>query len=110
MDELWLVKEAQKGDVTAFNRLILHYQGLAYNVAYRIMNDKQSAEDVTQEAFIAAYKSLNQCQGNHFKSWLLRIVVNRCYDELRRHKSQPQISIEELKEDMNGHDFLRSTT
>ncbi|MFN2180442.1 MAG: RNA polymerase sigma factor, partial [Candidatus Promineifilaceae bacterium] len=84
MDEEALIKKAQKGDVTAFNRLVLHYQEAVYNVAYRIMGEPQSAEDATQEAFISAYNALNSFRGGSFKSWLMRIATNACYDELRR--------------------------
>lgn len=108
MDESVLIKQAQKGDVAAFNRLVLHYQEAVYNVAYRIMGRPQAAEDATQEAFISAYKSLNQFRGGSFKSWLMRIVTNGCYDELRRHKRRPQSSLDEMTEENESPAFLRS--
>ncbi|MBE2198386.1 MAG: sigma-70 family RNA polymerase sigma factor [Anaerolinea sp.] len=108
MDEAALVRQARKGDVPAFNRLVLHYQQLAYNVAYRIMGQPQMAEDITQESFIAAYQSLNRFRDGNFKSWLLRIVTNRCYDELRRRKRRPQTSLDELTEENESFAFLRS--
>ncbi|MCA9969876.1 MAG: sigma-70 family RNA polymerase sigma factor [Anaerolineales bacterium] len=108
MDEAALIAQAQRGDVPAYNRLVLHYQELAYNVAHRIMGEPQSAEDVTQESFVAAYQALNRFRGGSFKSWLLRIVTNRCYDELRRHKRRPQSSLDELTEDNESFAFLRS--
>lgn len=89
MDELALVKEALDGDLDAFNTLVLHYQNLVYNVAYRIMGEHSPADDATQEAFISAYQKLDQYRGGSFKAWLLRIVSNACYDELRRRKRQP---------------------
>lgn len=108
MNEVAIIAEAKKGNVQAYNRLVIHYQELAYNVARRIMGSPQAAEDVTQESFIAAYEALNQFRGGSFKSWLLRIVTNRCYDELRRHKRRPQSSIEELTEENESAFFLRS--
>ena len=108
MDESALIKQAQKGDIAAFNRLVLHYQETVYNVAYRIMNQPQAAEDATQDAFISAYKSLNQYRGGSFKSWLLRIVTNSCYDELRRRKRRPQSSLDEITEENESPAFLRS--
>lgn len=110
MDEVTLITQAQKGDVAAFNRLVLHYQEAAYNLAYRIMRDPQTAEDMTQEAFISAYKSLNSFRGGSFKAWLMRIVTNGCYDELRRYKRRPQSSLDELMEDNESVAFLRSPT
>jgi len=102
MDEEQLIHAAQKGDLDAFNRLVLNYQGLAFNVAYRLLGDDPAAEDVTQEAFISAYKHLRSYRGGSFKAWLLRIVTNVSYDELRRRQRRPQISLE--PEGKNGED------
>ncbi len=96
MDEAALIKAAQDGDVDSYNTLVLHYQGQAYNVAYRIMGNPDSAADATQEAFISAYKALERFRGGSFKAWLLRIVTNACYDELRRYKRRPQASLDVL--------------
>jgi RNA polymerase sigma-70 factor (ECF subfamily) len=108
MDEVALIQEAKKGDVNAYNRLVLHYQQAAYNVAYRIMGEPQAAEDATQEAFISAYKALNRFRGGSFKSWLMRITTNACYDELRRRKRRPQSSLDQLTQDNESFSFLRS--
>ncbi len=94
MDEDAIVKSAIEGDLKAFNRLVLHYQNLAYNVAFRIMGEVDAADDATQIAFISAYNKLHQYRGGSFKAWLLRIVTNNCYDELRRRKRQPVTSLE----------------
>lgn len=108
MDEVALIAQAQKGDVQAYNTLVLHYQQVVYNVAYRIMGEPQSAEDATQEAFISAYKSLNKFRDGNFKAWLLRITTNGCYDELRRRKRRPQSSLERITDDnQESFAFLR---
>jgi len=96
MDEEGLIAAAQQGDTTAFNRLVLHYQDLAYTVAYRIMSDPDAAADATQEAFISAYRGLPRFRHGSFKAWLMRIVTNACYDELRRRKRRPQESLDAL--------------
>ncbi len=96
MDEANLVTAAQRGNVDAFNELVLTYQQRVYNLAYRIMGDPASAADATQEAFISAYKSLDRFRGGSFKSYLMRIVTNRCYDVLRRHKRRPATSFEDF--------------
>ncbi|HRE25264.1 MAG TPA: sigma-70 family RNA polymerase sigma factor [Anaerolineales bacterium] len=96
MDEPGLIRDAQGGDLDAFNRLVLAYQNLAYNVAYRIMGDSASASDATQDAFIAAYRHLPAYRGGSFKAWLMRIVTNACYDELRRRQRRPATSLEDL--------------
>jgi len=98
-DEQTLIAAAQRGDLPAFNQLILHYQGLAYNVAYRIMGDADSAADATQDGFIKAFKKLSQYRGGSFKAWILRIVTNTCYDVLRARKRRPTVSLERENED-----------
>lgn len=108
MNEEALIEDAQRGDVQAYNRLVMHYQQHVYNVAYRIMGEPQSAEDATQEAFISAYKALNRFRGGSFKSWLLRIATNSCYDELRRRKRRPQTSLDKITEENDSFVFLRS--
>lgn len=104
MEESALIDDAKRGDLDAFNRLVLAYQSLAYNVAYRIMGEGDSAADATQEAFISAYRHIERFRGGSFKSWLLRIVTNACYDELRRRKRRPATSLEALTEFSEGAD------
>lgn len=94
MDEIALIRDARSGDLEAFNRLVLAYQEKVYNQAYRVLGDHQSADDATQEAFISAFKHLRSFRGGSFRAWLLRIVTNACYDELRRRKRKPTTSLE----------------
>lgn len=96
MDEPGLIKAARQGDLDAFNRLVLAYQDIVYTQAYRMMGDVEAAEDATQEAFISAYQHLSSYRGGSFRGWLLRIVTNACYDELRRRKRRPTIPLEPL--------------
>ncbi|HET7087720.1 MAG TPA: sigma-70 family RNA polymerase sigma factor [Anaerolineae bacterium] len=96
MNEPALIAAARKGDLDAFNTLVLAYQHQVYNLAYRIMGDEASAADATQEAFISAYKHMESFRGDSFKSWIFRIVTNACYDELRRRKRRPASSLEGL--------------
>jgi RNA polymerase sigma-70 factor (ECF subfamily) len=99
MDESQMIQYAKEGDLDAFNRLVLVYQDMAYNLAYRMMGDSAAADDVTQEAFISAYRKLNMFRGGSFKAWLLRIVTNASYDELRRQKRRPTTSLEPIGND-----------
>lgn len=101
MDEASLITAAQQGRVDAFNELVLVYQQQVYNLAYRILGDPASAADATQEAFISAYQNLHRFRGGSFRSYLLRIVSNGCYDELRRRKRRPTTSFEDFGEDMD---------
>lgn len=99
MDETKLVSDAIQGDLDAFNRLVLAYQDLGYNLAYRMLGDPALAEDATQDAFFSAYKHLNTFRGGSFKAWVMRMVTNTCYDELRRQHRRPTTPLEPLTDD-----------
>jgi RNA polymerase sigma-70 factor, ECF subfamily len=99
VDELALVELARDGDLDAFNRLILEYQDMAFSVAARMLNDDDAAADVTQTAFLSAYRSLDSFRGGSFRAWVMRMVTNACYDELRRRKRRPTVSLEPVNED-----------
>ena len=94
-----MIQYAKDGDLDAFNRLVLEYQDLAFQVAYRIMGELESAEDVVQESFIAAYRKISTFKEGSFKAWICRIVTNRCYDELRKRKRRPTIPLDPLNDD-----------
>ena len=98
MDETQAIQAAQNGDLAAFNRLVMAYQGMAYNVAYRIVGDADAAADACQEAFLSAYKGIQKFRGGSFKSWVLRIVTNACYDQLRYKGRRPADSLEAVTE------------
>ncbi len=105
-NEADLVRAAQRGNLDAFNELILAYQTQVYNLAYHLLQDPAAADDAAQEAFISAYRSLAQFRGGSFRAWLLRIVTNACYDAMRYTKRRPSVSWEdfgELDEDANPH-------
>jgi RNA polymerase sigma-70 factor (ECF subfamily) len=99
MDEQALIQDALDGNLNAFNTLVLHYQDMVYNVAYRIIGEHGAAGDASQEAFISAYEKLEQYRGGSFKAWLLRIATNACYDELRRRQRQPVVPLEPEMDD-----------
>ncbi|MBT3189924.1 MAG: sigma-70 family RNA polymerase sigma factor [Anaerolineae bacterium] len=103
MDEPALINDAKNGDLDAFNRLVLQYQDMLYNTAYRVIGDPVLAADATQDAFISAFRKLKSYRGGSFKAWLLRIVTNACYDELRRQKRRPTTPLEPLTE--NGEEM-----
>jgi RNA polymerase sigma-70 factor (ECF subfamily) len=94
MDEKRLIDDAQEGDLDAFNRLVLAYQDMVFNQAYRVLGESAAAEDAAQNAFISAFRKIKTFRGGSFKAWLLRIVTNACYDELRRRKRRPTTPLE----------------
>lgn len=101
MDEPALIRNAQHGDLDAFNTLVLAYQVNVFNTALRILGDEDMAADASQEAFISAFRALNSYRGGSFRAWLLRTVTNACYDELRRKKRRPTTPLEPFVEDGN---------
>jgi RNA polymerase sigma-70 factor, ECF subfamily len=96
MDEQTFIHAAQRGDVAAFNQLVRAYQAQMYRTAYRVLGDAASAEDATQDAFISAFKHLKAYRGGSFKAWLLRIVTNACYDQLRVKQRRPTTSLDAM--------------
>ena len=108
MDEAALIAEARRGDLDAFNRLVLAHQTKAFNLAWRITGDGEAAADATQEAFLSAYRKLSSYRGGSFRAWLLRIVTNACYDELRRRKRRPADSLDGLEEASASGDGIRA--
>ncbi|WP_229964327.1 RNA polymerase sigma factor [Litorilinea aerophila] len=99
LDEEVLIQRALEGELDAFNQLVLRYQGLAYSVAYRMLQDDAAAADAVQDSFIKAYRALDSFKGGNFKSWLMRIVVNTCYDVLRSRQRANTESLDDLPVD-----------
>jgi RNA polymerase sigma-70 factor (ECF subfamily) len=107
MDETALIAQAKRGDLDAFNTLVLHYQDALFNLALRIVGDEDMAADATQDAFLSAFRGLRGFRGGSFKAWLMRTVTNECYDELRRRKRRPSTSLEPEGEDGDRSDAPR---
>ncbi len=104
-----LIQSARRGDVHAFNQLVAIYQDIAYHTAYRILNDADSAADATQECFLSVYRHLKDYREGSFKGWLLRIVTNACYDQLRARRRRPADSLDDLlslDQDSEPPDFV----
>ena len=106
VDEASLIAAAQQGRIDAFNDLVLAYQHQVYNLAYRILGDPASAADATQETFISAYHHIAEFRGGSFRSYLLRIAANACYDELRRRQRRPATSLEDWDVDEEANPTL----
>jgi RNA polymerase sigma-70 factor, ECF subfamily len=99
-DEEELIKRSQHGDVAAFNQLVLHYQQIVYGAVYRMVGNADVAADVTQDAFLAAFRGISTYRGgSSFRAWLLRIGSNMACDHWRRVQRHPADSLEYLTED-----------
>ena len=96
MDQDNLIERSLQGELEAFNQLVIEYQGLAYGVAYRLLDDPDSAADALQDSFIKAFRALENYRGGSFKSWLMRIVVNTCYDHLRSRQRKRTESLDDM--------------
>ena len=104
-----LIPRAARGDVDAFNILVITYQDLAYNHALVLLRDEEIAADVTQDSFIKAFRAIGTFRNGSFRAWLLRIVTNTAYDSLRqlhRQPTQPLFPDDEEGEDMESPFWL----
>lgn len=99
MEETELVRAAIQGDLVAFNKLVLKYQDQAFNQAYRLLGNSDLAEDITQDTFLLAFRKMYQFRGGSFQAWLLKIVTNLCYDEMRTWKRTPFLPLEPVNKD-----------
>src|SRR5437763_10653734 len=103
--ELQLIIRSQNGDVGAFNELVLHYQQMIYNVILRMLGDRDTAADVTQDTFIAAFRGVQTFRGGtSFRAWLLRIASNQACDYWRRANRHPQDSLDTIMDEDEPHD------
>lgn len=98
-----LVRLAQKGDTQAFEELVARHRDKIYARAYSMMRNEDEALDLSQEAWIKAWQRLVQFQGDSsFATWMTRIVINLCLDQLRRQKRVRSESIDEMDDESGG--------
>lgn len=98
LDINYTIQAARSGDEWAFGFLIEYYRSAAERVAQHILRTEEAAADAVQEAFIKVHRAIPRFQDGNFRSWLLRIVTNTCYDHLRRQKRRASVSLDELLE------------
>ncbi|MEW6305310.1 MAG: sigma-70 family RNA polymerase sigma factor [Verrucomicrobiota bacterium] len=98
-----LVRAARKGDMQAFEELVARHRDKIYARAFSMMRNEDEALDLSQEAWVKAWQRLEQFQGEaSFATWMTRIVINLCLDQLRKQKRQRAESIEQLDEETGG--------
>ena len=99
MTEAELIRKSQRGDMDAFEQLILQYEKRIYAIAYKYMGNHEDACDMAQEALIKAYQSIHLFRGDAaFGTWLGKITANKCLDELRRRKNMQMHSLDDTLE------------
>ncbi len=102
-DDTELVRNAQAGDLGAFEELVARHRDKIFGRALSMMRNEQEALDLSQEAWVKAWQRLNQFQGDSsFTTWLTRIVINLCLDQLRKQKRRQTESIEAMEEESGG--------
>src|SRR5690349_17527900 len=98
-----LVKAAKRGDMAAFEELVARHRDKIYARAFSMMRNEEEAVDLSQEAWVKSWQRLKQFQGeSSFGTWMTRIVINLCLDQLRKRKRQRTESIEEMDEESGG--------
>ncbi len=87
-----LAGQAAQGSLEAFNHLVDRHQAIVFSLCLRLLGDRQSAEDATQEAFLSAYRAIHNFTGANLRAWFLRIAANASKDELRRRRRKGRVS------------------
>ena len=98
MSDKELAEKAKAGDQSAFEQLVIENQNKVYSLALRLVNDREEAADLAQEAFVKAWQGLSSFQGeSSFATWVYRLTTNVCIDHLRKKKRregvEPSVSL-----------------
>jgi len=100
-----LIEQCLKGQQSSFSELIDKYKNLVFDLAYRMTYNLQDAEDISQEVFIRAYKSLSNFNPRYkFSTWLYQMTLNLCRDRFRKGKI-PSISLDTPPNEGDQKDF-----
>jgi len=98
-----LVRRSQRGDMLAFEELVARHRDKLYARAYSMMRNEDEANDLSQEAWVKGWQRLKQFEGEaSFATWMTRIVINLCLDQLRRQKRLRTDSVEQMDEESGG--------
>lgn len=98
-----LIARAKNGDKTAFGELVRVHQGMALRVAYLVLRDHAEAEDVTQDAFVKAYRSLHRFRAEEpFRPWLLKIVRNESLNRSRSRVRRERLAVRVANDPVSG--------
>ena len=94
-----LLGQAARGELEAFNQLVVRHQDHLFALVYRLVPDRDQAADVVQEAFFSAYRALESFRGGSVKSWLGRIAVNAAMDMQRARRRRPSQPYPEFEDE-----------
>jgi RNA polymerase sigma-70 factor (ECF subfamily) len=91
--DIRLIEECRKGNLNSFRKVVEASTPFAFSVAFRMLGDEDMAKDVVQETMVTVWQKISKIKSpGVYKTWLYRIVINKCYDELRKKKRNPEIS------------------
>ncbi|MGC1391728.1 MAG: RNA polymerase sigma factor [Bacteroidales bacterium] len=91
MIDIQLIEECRGGNFNNFRKLIELTSPFAYSVAFRMLGDEDQAKDIVQETMVTIWQKLKKIKTTEvYKTWIYRIVVNKCYDEMRKRKRNPE--------------------
>jgi len=94
--DIKLIEECRGGNLNNFRALIELTSPIAYNTAFRILGDGEQAKDVVQDTMVTIWQKLRKIKSPEvYKTWVYRIVVNKCYDQLRKRKRSPEFIVDE---------------
>lgn len=109
MDDREIVERCLSGDIECFSYLVENYKKLVYSIALRLIKDPHTAEDITQEVFIKAYRKLALYDTSlKFSAWIGRITHNTCIDLIRKDKNYQVVNsdnliVEDVEESVDEH-------
>jgi RNA polymerase sigma factor (sigma-70 family) len=110
MEELQIIERIQKGDTNAFSYLVTKYQDVVFSIALKVLKNRDDAEEVAQETFIKAFRSVSSFRGkSKFSTWLFSIAYNTCITSVRKKKfpttSIDQVQLNDEEEDWDDFDL-----
>lgn len=99
-NEQKIINQIIAGDTNAFAILVDNYKDLVFTLALRMLKNREEAEEISQDAFIKIFKSLNKFKGDSkFSTWVYRVTYNTCLDRIKKNKrSQVHVTIDEFTE------------
>jgi len=105
-DDIYYIEKVKKGQTNYFSYIVERYQDIVFSIALKVLRNREDAEEMAQESFIKAYKSLHTFKGNaKFSTWLYRITYNSCISEVRKKKihfaSTDDIEIKDETQELN---------
>ena len=102
-----VVEQVRSGNVAAFDELVVKYRERIYSIIYNLTSNREDAADLTQDAFIRAFQSINRFGGqSSFFTWLYRIAVNGAHTHLRKNRLRTFFSIEQASEEEQTPEWL----